>query len=293
MDVSIELIALLFGIGAFFTVLCVFAFLHAYNSKNMKSGNTDFFADWEEQVYDALFARKRIEDVGSSFGIDVRSYTHSCHLLHKEPNPKKVIVYRLCGFVIIAICVIIGLIAANPIIMVLGLAMAFPFIALPLHFIETETAERKFQVAEELPRFLDMLYTALLIELPVEQAIEMTARSLKGTVLAEELLNTLAQTKVGAASWQEALEQLAADYGIDTLSDFVLDITNSYNLGSSILDSVARKSHDIKQTNLMNMKERASKLTNTILLPIMLFKMIPILAIMLIPIVIQLESSGF
>lgn len=138
-----------------------------------------------------------------------------------------------------------------------------------------------------------MLHTALIMGFPVDQAIDLTAQNLQDTILADELLKTLAETKVGAYSWQEALEHLASAYGVDTLSDFVLDITNAYKLGSSITDSVARKSKDIKQSNLVAMKERASKLTNTILFPILFFKIVPVIALMAVPIIVQLQTTGF
>jgi tight adherence protein C len=214
-------------------------------------------------------------------------------LTHQADRTKQVIIDKLCGFAIVAVGCLVGVFMRNPIVMVVGLVIAFPFIALPIHFVESAAEKRRFVVADELPRFLDMLHTALIMGFPVDQAIEITAQNLRGTILAEELLKTLAETKVGAYSWQEALERLASMYGVDTLSDFVLDITNAYKLGSSITESVARKSKDIKQSNLVAMKERASKLTNTILFPILFFKIVPIIALMGVPIVVQLQATGF
>ena len=47
---------------------------------------------------------------------------------------------------------------------------------------------------------------------------------------------------------------------------------------------------EIKQSNLLEAKERAAKLSNTVLLPVMVFKILPLLIIMLIPIMMQINS---
>ena len=138
-----------------------------------------------------------------------------------------------------------------------------------------------------------MLHTALLVNMPVEQAIKVTSEHLKGTILAEEFNRALADTQLGASSWPVALEKLATDYEIDGLSDFVLDVVTAYNHGNSITEAVERQSKDIKRSNLLSLKEKASKLTNTILFPVLVFKILPLLAIMCIPIIYQLNATGF
>jgi Flp pilus assembly protein TadB len=150
---------------------------------------------------------------------------------------------------------------------------------------------KKFRMVDELPRFIDLLQTALQINMPVEDAIIITAKSLHDTVLASEFLNAVADMQMGVHDWQSALEQMARNYEIDTLSDFVLDLVTSYSKGVPIADAVARKSRDIKQSNLLAMKERASRLTSTILLPVLGFKVMPLLALLCIPIIQQITTG--
>lgn len=292
-NVSVGVVSLACGVAVALAVITFFVIMHARNPKNIASGRTWLFDGWQVALYDLIFKDKPTTAIGKMIGMDVEKYLADCILIRKEEQSKVVIIDKFVGFLIIAIGCFIGIVVRNPYIMFASLLVAFPFVTLPIHFVETAADKRKFVIADELPRFLDMLHTALLIGVPVDSAIELTAHNLRGTVLAEELLETLADTKVGAYSWQEALEQLAQRYNVDSFSDFVLDINNSYNLGASIQDSVARKSKEIKKTNLVAMKERAAKLTNTILLPVLLFKIVPILALMLIPIVMELNKAGF
>ena len=165
-------------------------------------------------------------------------------------------------------------------------------ILIPGRNIILKATERKDQLLHELPRFLDLLQTALYINLPVEEAITITARSLEGTVLSEEFQDAMSDVKLGARDWQGALEKIAKKYDIDEFSDFVLDLTISYHKGLNIYDMVTRRGKDLKQSNLFLMREKAAKLTNTILLPITLFEMAPLLILMMLPIIYQLNSAG-
>lgn len=293
MSIPIIVVAIMAGVAVAAIIIAFATISHATNLKNIESGNTWLFENWEIQVYDTLFTNKDPADIGKTIGVDVPKYMHNCKLIRQGEQLKKVIIDKLCGFVIIAISGVSTLLTLNMLIVLIGLLVAVPFIALPVYMTEKTAEKRRFTIADELPRFLDMLHSALIIGMPINQAIEITARSLDGTILADELLQTLAATQVGAYSWQVALEKLADDYQVDTFTDFVLDITNAYNHGSSIQHSVARMSENIKNTNLTTMKARASKMTNTILFPILIFKIVPIIAIMAIPIILQLQASGF
>ena len=150
----------------------------------------------------------------------------------------------------------------------------------------------KAQIVDEMPRFLDMLQTALYINIPVEEAIEITAKHLKGTLLADEFLQTLAEMQLGAYGWQTALEKMSRKYEVDIFSDFVLDIVTAYDKGVSIYDVVVRQNKEIKQSNMLTMKENANKLNSTILIPIAAFKLMPLIIMLCIPIIIQLRGSG-
>lgn len=116
---------------------------------------------------------------------------------------------------------------------------------------------------------------------------------MQNSILADEFKRAMADVQIGVSDWQTALSKLASQYEIDSLSDFVLDITNAYKNGSSIEDSLLRQSHDIKASNLLLAKEKASKLSNIILVPVMVFKIFPLILLMCIPVISQLNANGF
>lgn len=290
---TIGVVMCLVGIAVFSLTIAACTVLYATDAERRKDTDNWLFSNWQEKLYDCLFSGKPVESIATKVGLNAARYLHDCRLCNRANDIKKIIIDRICGILLMFAFFIIGLVTLQPIIMVAGIILAVPLILLLPKQAERAAKNKKFIIANDLPRFLDLLHTALIIEMPIEQAIEVTATKLKGTVLADELLNTIAETKLSGRNWQHALSNLAAEYEVDALSDFVLDITNAYNTGASITGSVERKSRDIKQTNLLMMKERAGKLTNTILFPVLIFKILPVIALLCIPIIQQLNAYGF
>lgn len=293
MDISLLMTAFLSGLSVFLLTLFIFALLYSRKvrqKRNCGPGDDWIFSDWSTNLYDA-FTTKDPADIGHMVGLNADAYLHNCGILKVTPNLKDVVVKKILGFAILLLSGVMGVVFANVLLIVIGLIIGIPLVFFEVQKIEKKTRLKKFQMLEELPRFIDLLQTALQINLPVEEAILITAQSLSDTVLAQELLASIADTQLGIYDWQAAMEKMAQKYEIDALSDFTLDLVTAYNKGVPVLDAVARKGRDIKQSNLLSMKERASKLTSTILLPVLGFKVVPLLALLCIPIIQQISSG--
>ena len=294
MQTNFQIVALLSAVAVFFWIIFFFALRHRKKVLSTRPGQPHpdewLFADWSENIYNSLFkVDPRI--IARRVGVNVEAYTHNCEALKVPQRLEDIVIKKLMGFLLVAVCGLSGIILRNMWVIFVGLLAAVPFISFEIQKTESAMKLKKFRMVEELPRFIDLLQTALLINLPVEDAITVTARNLKETVLAQEFMNAVADAQMGIHDWQAALEQLARKYEIDPLSDFVLDLVTSYNKGVPIADAVTRKSKDIKQSNLLNMKERASKLTSSILLPVLGFKIMPLLALLCIPIIQQITNG--
>jgi len=289
-----QIAAILTGIAVFFWVIFIFALRHKKKAEQVRPGQPQMhlwlFNNWCVNIYDSLF-KAQPADVAKRIGVNVDSYIHNCTITRLPIKLKDVIIKKLLGFFIITIAGFAGIILAEAIVIVLGLLLAFPLIFFEVQKADKVAKVKKFKMVDELPRFIDLLQTALQINMPVEDAIILTAKNLSDTVLAGEFLNAVADMQMGVHDWQAALERLARNYEVDALSDFVLDLVTSYNKGVPIADTVARKSRDVKQSKLLAMKERARKLTGTILLPVLGFKVIPLLALLCIPIIQQITTG--
>lgn len=293
MDTQIFIAAILTSSFVFLAVLCVALALHARKMQRLRlrdPGEVWLFHNWSIILYDMLIRTDPIM-FGKKLGFDVPEYIHNCEIAEIKPNPKDVIMKKLLGFICLFIFCVLGLFLASVYVILFALLLSIPLIFFPAQQAAKAARVKKFRMIEELPRFIDLFGTALMVNLPVEEAILTTAKSLPDSILAKEFLKVIADTKLGIYDWQQALETMSRKYEVDVLSDFSLDLINSYNKGVPIADAVARKSKDIKQSNLLTMKERATKLTSTILLPVLGFKVLPLLALLCIPIIQQIVNG--
>lgn len=249
------------------------------------------YKDLDIKIYDA-FIYKKPEIVARKIGINAEEYYKNCELIRKPANLKGLIAKIGLSAMTVLWFAVIGLITKNWYVSIAGILIALFLIVYLVKRPEEQAADVRAQIVAEMPRFLDMLQTALYINMPVEEAISITAKHLKGTLLADEFAKTVAEIQLGAFGWQTALENMSHKYEVDIFSDFVLDIVTAYDKGIPIYDVVARKNKEIKQTNLLTLKENASKLNSTIVIPIAIFKLLPLIVILCIPIIYQLRDTG-
>lgn len=247
------------------------------------------FSRFFEKIYDAFFSKDDPKQIAAKLGASVDKYMRNCRIIQREPNWKKETGMRMIGIFCFCVSMLAAIIVRNIAVAVLGI---IPLLFLGPYQEQQVTKEAKVKrqlMANDLPRFIDLFSTAIEIGIPVETSIKTTAQNIP-CVVSEELLLIMAETELGAKSWQQALEEVALKYDVSVFSDFVLALVAAYEKGIPIAEIVTRKSSEIKQSNLLEAKERAAKLSNTVLLPVLVFKILPLLAIMLIPIMQQISS---
>ncbi len=290
---GIKSIAILCAIAVFFIIILVFVLKDIYNRKNSPKENQEewLFSNWSHKVYSIFFDDKDPDVICKKIGINPQNYIDSCKILKTEPDVKDIVTKKFVGVVSFILFALIAFLLDETLFLILGAVIALIFVLFTGKNEEIKAKNRRLKLSQELPRFLDLLETALYINLPISSAIEVTIKHLDDTVIAEEFNEAMMFAKLGAGNWQTALLNIADRYSIDEFSDFVMDLIISYEKGLSIYDSVRKKNEDIKQTELMRAKEKATKLNTMVLIPIVIFKIIPLLAIMLIPIVIQLNNA--
>ena len=247
---------------------------------------TNFF----EKLYDAIFGDKNPDHIAKKLGLEYDKYMLNCQIADHEPNLKKETMERVIGLIGFSVCMILALVFWNVIPFISGIAIYYLFITKYTQKAKKMADEKKEQVILDLPRFVDLLHSALDVGLPIDLAIETTAKNVPGTI-SDDIKMSLAKMQLGASSWQGALESLAHKYEINILSDFVLDIITAYNKGISISDAVAREAIEIRQSAVLAAKERTAKMSTTILAPLAVFKILPLLIIMMLPVVLEILKT--
>lgn len=258
-------------------------------SRLVAENNEWLFDHFWKKLYNAIFADVDPVRIIKAFGLEYDKYMLDCSLLGKTPDFQTEAMMRVIGTFGFFFGLIFAVILYSPFPMVLGIALYLLLCSYPVRKTHSEAVQRKIRMANEMPRFVDLLLAALEINLPIEIAIQKTSEVVP-CILSDELKTTFAETQIGAKNWQQALESIAQKYEVDQLSDFVLNIITAYNKGVSVADAVAREAYAVRQSLLLTAKERTAKMANTILLPLLFFKIIPLIIILLYPIMTQANS---
>ena len=281
--------------GAAILIFIIFLTAMQYSKSNKHSvygkNNPDdwLFHNFYLKVYSAFFGIKEPEDVAIKLGINIEKYYKNCQLTRTRPNAKRLIVNTIYGFAAFLVSILLSLLV-SPVFAALGVFLFFYLVFFEQQRLNSKAEEMKERVAAELPRFLDILQTELIVGLPIETSIYIICEKFD-SLISREFLEALNEMELGISGWQQALEKVAAKYDIETLSDFVLDVSTSYMKGVSITDSVVRKTKEVKETHLLNIKERAGKATNTILIPMAIFQFIPLIVLIMFPTMIQIFNA--
>ena len=281
--------------GAAILIFIIFLTAMQYSKSNKHSvygkNNPDdwLFHNFYLKVYSAFFSIKEPEDVAIKLGINIEKYYKNCQLTRTRPNAKRLILNTIYGFAAFLVSILLSLLV-SPVFAALGVFLFFYLVFFEQQRLNSKAEEMKEQVAAELPRFLDILQTELIVGLPIETSIYIICEKFD-SLISREFLEALNEMELGISGWQQALEKVAAKYDIETLSDFVLDVSTSYMKGVSITDSVVRKTKEVKETHLLNIKERAGKATNTMLIPMAIFQFIPLIVLIMFPTMIQIFNA--
>ena len=122
--------------------------------------------------------------------------------------------------------------------------------------------------------------------MPIETAIYIICQKFD-SLLSEELLLSLQEMRLGVSGWNQAIENVAAKYDVETLSDFAMDVSTSYRKGIPVVYSVSRKTEEIRKVHKLAIKDRAAKANTTILIPTMLFQFLPMIGALMFPMLLQ------
>lgn len=264
------------------------------SSRIKRPDNEWLFTNWSIKLYDA-FTKTEPEKMLVKLGVNVEEYKKNCDILYiRDYNLKKLAADKLIGMLIF----FLGLILLAVFLMS-GLLLSIAIIVSGYLLyqgnvpkVKKLAKEKRRRIETELPRFLDLLQTALYIDIPVSDAILLTAKQLDRSIIAKELTTSIAESQMGSISWQKALQELALLYDVDILSDFVQYLINGYEKGLNIYDVVARQAAETRKISLILAEENANKLNTSIIVPIGIFKLLPLIAIIGYPIAYQFFGNN-
>lgn len=280
-------VCLLYGFSLGAVILVIFSM--PQKSRLTAEKNEWLFEGGFQKLYRAIFGKQDPVKLSKMLGLEYDKYMFDCSIIGKMPDFEKETMMRIVGIFCFFFGIPLAVLFRSVAPLLMGCMAYLILCSLAVRMTHSGAERKKLQLAAEMPRFVDLLLSALEVGLPIELAIIQTADSVP-CILSSELKATFAETQLGAKNWQQALEAIAQKYEVDQLSDFVLNIITAYNKGVSVTETVAREAYSVRQSALLVAKERTAKMTSTVLFPLLVFKIIPLIVLLMTPIMLQAMS---
>ncbi len=259
--------------------------------RKLKEEDTWLFDHFNDHVYEIFFGDRDPVDIATSVGIKTEEYYNNCAITRKTPDVKRLIINFVYSLLCAALGIVLYVVFKDIIVLLVGLLMFSILAYLEQYTVRKKAKKKKNQIFNELPRFLDLLQSELMIGMPIETAIMKLAERMDDTLLGREFLDAFNKTELGAGNWQKAISDTALKYDVDTLTDFCMNVITAYDRGISIVEVVIQKNKDIRKEHVLAIKEKCGKVSNIELIPITIFQLVPMLAFILVPTIIQIVNG--
>ncbi len=161
---------------------------------------------------------------------------------------------------------------------------------MPQKMIDKNIKERKERIENDLPDFLDLVKSVTESGLGIQEALNKVSARTRGP-LAEEFRAVMIETRANGGQWRLAMENMAFRNNIENLSDVVSDILIAYEKGTSITDTLKKEADMMRQIRNSRIQEKARGLSVKLIVPMAIFNFLPLLALMIGPMLIELGSS--
>ena len=278
-------ISILVGLTIFLFIFLFSELIYQSRIKNTiekkRNPNEWLFYRLGDKIYNALFGKRYPEDVAVKLGIDVDEYVQNCNLTRTPIEIKSMIVDYLYGIIVVLISILLAIFIHFSILFFGSLA-GLILISYKKQKVKKKADKMRQEVATDFPRFLSLLLTELEVGMNIDTAIFSISQKFD-SIISREFLESLNEVKLGGTNWQTALINVTERYQLDFFSDLVLDITHAYNKGVSVTEAVRMRMKDSKDKRLFQIKERAARTENAVLIPIALFQFVPIIVFIMLP----------
>jgi tight adherence protein C len=175
-------------------------------------------------------------------------------------------------------------------------ALVWPLLAaigfvLPDLELRARTAARRSRIVAALPPICDQLSIALAAGLSPEQALLAVANASVGE-LADELRWLLAVLQGGAVTFVEGLEELDARNQVAELSGLVGALRSAYQHGARAGILVAAHADTLRAIERSRLVQRGGQAMTRMVLPVGIFMLPVMAAVMIVPAIVQFAGLG-
>lgn len=147
------------------------------------------------------------------------------------------------------------------------------------YFITRPLKNRIYKLESEAIEFFEILSLTLESEKNLENALELTCFNIDSE-LSHEFKKSLLEMKFGK-SLSEALKDLKLRIPSDNINNIILNIIDSNNLGSDLLDTMNNQIEFLRDKQIYDIKEQINKIPNKVSVISVLF-VVPLILLMIL-----------
>lgn len=160
--------------------------------------------------------------------------------------------------------------------------------------VDRAAKRRRIRIIKELPEFLSLLADLIDTGAAIDQAIlRLVGEYKKDNLVVAEFREAMKQASMRGDTWKTALEAMSYRNQIEELSLVVSDILISSEKGTPLFDTLKRQAKEMEALREADIDKRARQKTVSLLLPIMVFTVLPILAMIMLPALVSMSQGGF
>lgn len=172
---------------------------------------------------------------------------------------------------------------------VLIIVMGVLGIYLPFLVIRQRANQRKIQIQNALPGFLDLVYVTVEAGLSFDMAVQRTMEQMKGP-LVDEFNRTTEEIRHGRDR-STALRAMANRTQMEDVQSFVSSIIQAEELGANIGNVLRTQSYTMRQNRKQRAEEKAAKIPTKMTFPLVLLMFPSMFIVILGPAIINIMDN--
>ncbi len=222
-----------------------------------------------------------------SLGIDIGSLQDSIEGLGlgRSISAMEIAIMKLLGILSMVFGMAVYLAGKSLFALFTGFIGMMLLYFLPKSKLDEAYRKRQENILYELPGFIEQTYMCIEAGADLRQALEFVAEKSKGE-LSRAFFEVFSAASY-VSSWERELSIKAASLKVEAFEDFVNDILLAKSKGVEISAALIKEIEHINAIRKAKIMERISSLEAELTLPIMMFCMLPMFAIVMLPVFIQ------
>ncbi|WP_461537850.1 type II secretion system F family protein [Spongorhabdus nitratireducens] len=165
-------------------------------------------------------------------------------------------------------------------------------IILPDIVLQLMARRRTRRISRQLPYLLDLMATCVQTGMTIESSVAYLGKELETFDKDLAFIVSQLDTRARVIGMNNALDELQQQIPSNAMRSFVYTLSQSLQYGSSIFDVLIRLSGNLRDIDMLELEEKAGKLSARMSVPLALFIMFPIVILIIAPSIMRVLSDG-